>query len=113
MRICIRLKHVIQDHIDNENVEVDGFMKNKDHMVFKKPLIEYEKGKLSTKKNRDSKVYYIYTDNDNVIHMLEHVEERIHMVRPKGDKHNYSSDIDEPPKVILRGIGSSSTESWS
>lgn len=76
----MRLKHIIQDIIDNEKMRVDGFMINKDHMVFTKPPHEYEKGETSKKKNEDAKINYTYTDNDNVTHMLQPIEEILHMV---------------------------------
>lgn len=85
---CIRFKHVIQYIIHNEKVRVDGFMKNKDHTNFKKPLPKCEKGEIFKKNNGDAKVKYTYIDNENLIHMLEPIDKSIHVIRPRDNKHD-------------------------
>lgn len=38
---------------------------------------------------------HTYMDNDNGIYTLKPIKESIHMIRPKGGKHDYDLDIDE------------------
>lgn len=68
----IRLKHVIQDLIENGKFFVDGLVNNYDHKAFKEPLPKYDKGEASTsKKDEGAKINYTYTNNSNVINMIE------------------------------------------
>ena len=73
-------------------------IKNFNHKAFKTPLPEYEKGEFSqaNKKNHDAKINYTYTNNDNVINMLEPTK-RVLMMRPQDDK----DSIHNAPKLIL------------
>ena len=52
---------------------MDGHNKNADHKAFKEPFPTYEKGE-SSKAQTHHKVSYTYSNNDNVINMVEPVD---------------------------------------
>lgn len=105
---CWKLKHIIQDLIENGNLKVDGLNTNVDHKAFKEPLPKYEKGETSKPKDGKAAINYTYTATENVINMLEVVEESVNMTWNK-DPYGYDSYansppiFDEEPVVVLRG----------
>ncbi len=67
-----KLKHIIQDLIENGKLKVDGLNNNANHKAFKKPFPKYEKekGETSKPKYAKAKVNYTYIDANNTINML-------------------------------------------
>lgn len=65
---CQRLKHLIQDLIDNGTITVDSHKTNESHLAFKTPLPNYDKGEPSQLKDDKgkAKVNYTYTYDDVV-----------------------------------------------
>ena len=66
------MRHKIQDLIDDGDIVVDGHNKNADHKAFKEPFPTYDKGE-SSKSKPYHKVNYTYSNDDNVINMVEPV----------------------------------------
>lgn len=82
----IKLKHTIQDLIESRDVVVDGHNVNTGHKAFKEPFPKYEIEEVSKSKNT-SKVNYMFSNNNNVIHMVEPIEEKYcNMTILKGPK---------------------------
>ena len=67
---CINLHHKIQDLIDDGDIVVDGRNENINHKAFKEPFSSYEKGE-SSKWKPNNKVNYTYSNDENVINMVE------------------------------------------
>ena len=67
---CVNLHHKIQDLIDDGDLVVDGHNKNSDHKAFKEPFPTYDKGE-SSKSKPHQKVNYTYSNDDNVINMVQ------------------------------------------
>lgn len=66
----MKLKHEIQDLIDVGKIIVGNHAPNVDHKAFKDPLPTYEQGD-SSKSKGGARVNYTYTNNDNVMNMIE------------------------------------------
>ena len=99
---CFNLKDKIQDLIDDGELVVDGHNKNTDQKAFKEPFPTYEKGESSNTQTHH-KVNYTYTENDNIISMVEPVDEECHnVITLKGKEDNHK------PKTpfVLRGPSS-------
>lgn len=102
------MKHKVQDLIDSGDIVVDSHNKNLDHQAFKDPFPPHEKGESSNAKNTNAKVNYTYTNDENVIGMIEPVGvEYCDVITIKG------SDNAPKPKTpfILRSSVSCSSES--
>ena len=56
--------------IDDGDIVVDGHNKNFDHKASKDPFLAYEKGE-SSKPKPNNKLNYPYSNDDNVINMVE------------------------------------------
>ena len=67
---CMELKNQIQDLIDDGDLVVDVRNMNADHKDFKEPFPTYDKGE-SSKTQTHHKVNYTYSNDDNVINMIE------------------------------------------
>ena len=67
---------------------MDGHNKNIDHKAFKEPFPSYDKGE-SSKSKPNNKVNYTYSNNDNVINMVEPIDvEYCDFIIIKGRKDN-------------------------
>lgn len=77
---CWKLKHLIQDLIENGKLEIDGLKTNAGHKVFKEPLPKYDKGETSKPKDGKAAINYTYMSAENVINMLEVVDENVNMI---------------------------------
>ncbi len=105
----INLRHKVQDMIDVGELVVDGHNKNSDHKVFKEPFPAYEKGETS-KPEPYNKVNYMYSNDENVIHMVEPIDfEYCDIITIKGKQDN------DKPKTpfVLRGPTSNNMDNAS
>lgn len=77
---CWKLKHLIQDLIENGKLEIHGLKTNVDHKAFKEPLPKYDKGETSKPKDCKVAINYTYTSIENVINMPKVVDENVNMM---------------------------------
>ena len=101
-----RFKHIIQDLIKNEKLEIDGLNNNAYHTAFKEPLPKYENGEASKPKNGKATINYTYANAENVANMVEVVEETFNMMEDK-DPNGYDLNMISPihgnkPILMLR-----------
>lgn len=104
----MKLRHVIQDLIEEGRVKVDGHYTNNDHKAFQTPLPSYEKGEIS----KSNKINYTYTDDDNVIHMVEPCKPSINVITLRGfQRKTESSNVvtRNQAKLTLKGTSTSNT----
>lgn len=105
----INLRHKIQDMIDNGDLVVDGHHKKSDHKAFKESFPPYEKGE-SSKPKPNNKVNYTYSNDDNVINMVEPVGfEYCDVITIKGKQYNTKSKT----PFVLKGPTSNTTDNTS
>ena len=103
---CVNLRNKLQDLIDDGDLVVDGHNTNVDHKDFKEPFPIYDKGE-SSKAQTHHKVNYTYSNDDNVINMIEPVDvDLCNVVTIKGKQDN------SKPKTpfVLRGPSSNQSE---
>ena len=55
---CGRFKHIVQDPIENEKLEIDGLNTSIDHTTFNEPFPKYEKGEAFQPKNDKAIINY-------------------------------------------------------
>lgn len=53
---------------------MDGHNKNSNHQAFKDPFPPHEKGESYRSKKSNAKVNFTYTNNDNIINMIEAID---------------------------------------
>ena len=80
----MKLKYLIQDLIDDKKVGVDGLMNNIDHKVSNEPRYP----SMNKKKILGRKI-----GCKDQLHMIEPTFENINMIRSKGKKEGYKSNI--------------------
>lgn len=100
------MDHKVQDLIKDGDIVVDGHNKNIDHKDFKEPFPSYEKGEKSKQKPHN-KVNYTYSNDDDVINMVELVDfEYCDVINIKGKQDNTK------PKTpfVLRGPTSNTSD---
>lgn len=106
----MKLKHEIQDLIDARKIVIGNHTTNADHKAFKDPLPIYEQGD-SSKSKGGSKVNYTYTNNDNMINMVESSQPEYCNVIIIKDKQNESQTANvvtrTQNKITLQGASSS------
>ena len=88
---------------------MDGHNKNADHKAFKEPFLTYDKGECS-KAQTHHKINYTYSNDDNVINMVEPVDvEYCNIITIKGKEDNPKHNI----PFFLRGPSSNKPKSAS
>lgn len=104
----MKLKHEIQDLINAGKIVIGNHTTNVDHKAFKDPLPSYEQGD-SSKSKRGAKVNYTYTNNDNVINMIESSQYAYCNVILIKDKQN-KTQTHAQKKVTLKRASSSTLD---
>lgn len=91
-------------------------MTNSNKKTFKDPLPTYEQGD-SSKSKGGAKINYTYTNNDNIINMLESSQSKYcNVIIVKEDKtklREVNIVTHAQGKVIVKGVGSSSFDQIS
>lgn len=103
---CMKLKHLVQDLIDDGTIKIEGPQNNEDHTAFKNPFLNHEKGKSSNsnqnQKRGNEKVNFAHT-YDNMINTLSEEDNTINVVVIKEKLRKASSN------VVTRGQASKIT----
>ena len=85
---------------------MDEHNKNIDHKAFKEPLSSYDKGECSKSKSHN-KVNYTYSNDDNVINMVEPIDvEYCDVITIKGKQDN----VKLKTPFVLRGPTSNTSD---
>ena len=85
--------------INDGDIVVDGHNKNSDHKAFKEPFLAYEKGENS-KPKPNNKFNYAYSNDKNVINMVEPMDfEYYDVITIKGKQDNT-----KPKTICIKGL---------
>ncbi|GLJ07896.1 hypothetical protein SUGI_0076310 [Cryptomeria japonica] len=98
-----QLKNIIQDLIDRGDIEIEGHSSNQEHKMFKEPFPKHDKGKSKATDDQTNytRASYNYDSTINHISMDNYVSTII-------IKDKMLENSTQRPKIILKGIGSSS-----
>lgn len=106
---CMRLKHVIQDLIDDGVIKVDNPQNNKDHMTFKTPFFNHEKGEPSNSnqnnKRSNAEVNFSHT-YDIDINSQSGYKNKINVIMVKDKQEKETSNVvtrRQASKITLQG----------
>lgn len=81
MNDCQALKHTIQDLLDQKKVSLDGHASNYDHLAFKNPLPNYEKGGPSNQnKSGANNTNYTNISFDYVVNNISESDSHVNVI---------------------------------
>lgn len=106
----MKLKHKIQDLINNGKIVVGNHTTNSNHKYFKDPFPTYDQ-EDSSKSKGGAKVNYTCTNEDHMINILEPSQSKhcnVIIVKEDQNKLRTTNVITHAQgKVTLKGVGSS------
>lgn len=92
----MKLKHLVQDLIDNNTIKIEGPQNNGDHTTYKNPFLNHEKGESSNtnqnQKKGNEKVNFAHT-YDNTINTPSEEDQSVNAIIIKGKSREESTNV--------------------
>lgn len=99
---CLRLKNLVQDLLDKGDITVDGHKTNDDHVAFRNPLLNYDKGASSSSNKKGPHINHVY---NNIINHISAYGNHINVIKIKDKQEQVPVNVTTgaQSKYVLKG----------